>query len=314
MKKFCGRFTTAAGKSLKGSARISCELHENDIFVSNGHVLFRLTSYEYDACIRPVTHCDPGNWTIDKSGRVESDSKALLGLYDKLVKKFPSLTQMQPLPLAYKTHDEKGPVYLAIYSNDSGDLIYTYNTQYTDCFVAESKIYCDKSDPMGAVVCADEIIGIVLPVKRKDATSIFAAVKSYLRPEKQELDYNKAENRIYDLENELKTYKELYENSYRDYLTANEKINKLSAELDAIRSQPVPVVQAADQKPDPKTAAETIAARWQNIDGISITIKGAATAAPVVWLTGNTKPHANEITGQGGKWSTKKSAYYFRVA
>lgn len=314
MKKFCGRFTTAAGKSLRGSSRISCELHENDIFVSNGCVLFKMSAYEYDTCIRPVTHCDPGNWTIDKSGRADSDSKSLLGFYNKLKSNLPHMVHMQPLPLAYKNHDKKGPVHLAIYSNDSGDLIYTYNPEYTDSFSIESKIFCDSGDPMGAVCYGDEIIGIVLPVRSKDAVGISAAVKSYLRPQNQELDYNKAERRIFELEDELKTYKDLYETSYRNYLDANDKINNLSAELDAIRSQPVPVVRDDDQKPDPKTAAETIAARWQNIDGISITIKGAATAAPVVWLTGNTKPHANEITGQGGKWSTKKSAYYFRVA
>lgn len=314
MKKSFGRFTSAAGKSLKGSARITCELHENDIFVTNGCVLYKMSAPEYNACIRPATHCDPGNWTMDQSGRTETDSNALLGLYDKLKKNLPGMIQMQPVPLAYKTHDKKGPVYLAAYSNDGGDLVYTYNTQYTDSFVTGVKIICSKSDPMAAVIYDDEIIGIILPVKHKNAASICAAVKSYLRPEKQELDYNKAENQIFDLKTDLKTYKDLYENTYHDLLTARDKIRELTSELDAIRSQPVPVVQADEQKPAPKTTAEAIAARWQGIDGISATIKGATTAAPVVWLTGDTKPHATEITGQGGKWSVKKSAYYFRVA
>ena len=38
------------------------------------------------------------------------------------------------------------------------------------------------------------------------------------------------------------------------------------------------------------------------------------TAAPVVWLAGDTKPHEKEIEAAGGKWSGKKNAYYFRVA
>lgn len=37
-------------------------------------------------------------------------------------------------------------------------------------------------------------------------------------------------------------------------------------------------------------------------------------AAPVVWLAGDTKPHAKAIEADGGKWSGKKNAYYFRVA
>ena len=40
----------------------------------------------------------------------------------------------------------------------------------------------------------------------------------------------------------------------------------------------------------------------------------ATTAAPVVWLAGDTKPHEKEIEAAGGKWSGKKNAYYFRVA
>ena len=64
----------------------------------------------------------------------------------------------------------------------------------------------------------------------------------------------------------------------------------------------------------PKTAAEIIAARWAEVDGLTATIKGAQTAAPVVWLAGDTKPHAKAIEADGGKWSVKKNAYYFRVA
>ena len=53
---------------------------------------------------------------------------------------------------------------------------------------------------------------------------------------------------------------------------------------------------------------------WAEVDGLTATIKGAATAAPVVWLAGDTKPHAKAIEADGGKWSGKKNAYYFRVA
>lgn len=61
-------------------------------------------------------------------------------------------------------------------------------------------------------------------------------------------------------------------------------------------------------------AAEIIAARWAEVDGLTATIKGATTSAPVVWLAGDTKPHEKEIEAAGGKWSGKKNAYYFRVA
>nr|WP_325194491.1 hypothetical protein [uncultured Oscillibacter sp.] len=88
--------------------------------------------------------------------------------------------------------------------------------------------------------------------------------------------------------------------------------NEQAAELEALHS--AEAAPAADNKPEPKTAAEIIAARWAEVDGLTATIKGAQTAAPVVWLSGDTRKHAKAIEADGGKWSNKKSAYYFRVA
>ena len=48
--------------------------------------------------------------------------------------------------------------------------------------------------------------------------------------------------------------------------------------------------------------------------GVTATIKGAQTAAPVVWLAGDTEKHADAIKAAGAKWSNKKSAFYVRVA
>ena len=95
---------------------------------------------------------------------------------------------------------------------------------------------------------------------------------------------------------------------YRAANEIDELKNKL-AELHETKTE-----QPAEQKPEPKTAAEIIAARWAEVDGLTATIKGATTAAPVVWLAGDTKPHGKEIEAAGGKWSGKKNAYYFRVA
>ena len=95
---------------------------------------------------------------------------------------------------------------------------------------------------------------------------------------------------------------------YRAANEIDELKNKL-AELHETKTE-----QPAEQKPEPKIAAEIIAARWAEVDGLTATIKGATTAAPVVWLAGDTKPHEKEIEAAGGKWSSKKNAYYFRVA
>ena len=95
---------------------------------------------------------------------------------------------------------------------------------------------------------------------------------------------------------------------YRAANEIDELKNKL-AELHETKTE-----QPAAEAVEPKTAAEIIAARWADVDGLTATIKGATTAAPVVWLAGDTKPHEKEIEAAGGKWSGKKNAYYFRVA
>lgn len=82
----------------------------------------------------------------------------------------------------------------------------------------------------------------------------------------------------------------------------------------AIADTVAPSPKTAAPAAEPKTAAELIASRWSNVDGVTVTIKGAQTTSPVVWLTGDTDPHADEIKAQGGKWSNKRGAYYVRVA
>lgn len=89
---------------------------------------------------------------------------------------------------------------------------------------------------------------------------------------------------------------------------ATAEADKLRAELEAQQAAP------AAEQPEPKTAAELIAARFADLAGVTATIKGAQTAAPVVWLAGDTERHADAIKAAGAKWSSKKSAYYVRVA
>ena len=88
------------------------------------------------------------------------------------------------------------------------------------------------------------------------------------------------------------------------------QIEQQAAELDAMRE----AQQATDNKPqaaatEPKTAAELIAARFADLPGVTVTIKGAQTTAPVVWLTGDTDKHADEINAAGAKWSGKNPLF-----
>ena len=107
-----------------------------------------------------------------------------------------------------------------------------------------------------------------------------------------------------------------------DAAVLRERAQQQAAEIETLRAAADHSATAGDSAPDTapaapsdaKTAAEIIAARFACMDGVTTTIKGAHTTAPVVWLSGNTDEHTNEIEAAGAKWSGKKSAYYVRVA
>ena len=56
----------------------------------------------------------------------------------------------------------------------------------------------------------------------------------------------------------------------------------------------------------------TIKARFGNLPGLTLTIKGEKTGAPNVWFTGDIEKYADEIKEAGGVWSKKKSAYWVK--
>ena len=86
-----------------------------------------------------------------------------------------------------------------------------------------------------------------------------------------------------------------------------------------IRDRPdtQPQEEAAAEEQQEQTPADKAAALVEKLaalDGVTATIKGAQTAAPVVWLTGEADAHKDEIEKLGGKWSGKRSAWYFKIA
>ena len=68
------------------------------------------------------------------------------------------------------------------------------------------------------------------------------------------------------------------------------------------------------EKATPAPSLSTLQDKFQNIPGLTLTIKGAKTARPVVWLSGDTDPHADAIRAAGGHWSSKKGAWFFKPA
>lgn len=71
-----------------------------------------------------------------------------------------------------------------------------------------------------------------------------------------------------------------------------------------------PAGQISSSDSSKGNVADQIASRFTDLEGVTITIKGAQTDTPVIWLSGNTKSHEAEIEKRGGKWSVKRSAWY----
>lgn len=299
MKKTIGHYTTAAAKSLKTSSCLICHATDDgDIYVSNGYILYKLTAAEYAAIVQPVTCCEAGRWTIDKTGKHDSDND-LHKLFSDIVRNTANTAPMTPSPLTVQLGKGTCSSYY-----DTTAFAAFYNALYISALHPAATL--QTTGPLSAAVAAldNEPFALVLPV-RPDA-QISRAVKAYFTANDQPTD--EADKLRTELAQTQEEAAALRGDLYRATNEIDELKNKLS-ELHETKTE-----QPAEQKPEPKTAAEIIAARFSALDGITATIKGAQTAAPVVWLAGDTKPHAKAIEAAGGKWSGKKNAYYFRVA
>ena len=66
------------------------------------------------------------------------------------------------------------------------------------------------------------------------------------------------------------------------------------------------------EKNAPAPDLATIKARFGNLPGLTLTVKGEKTGAPNVWFSGDVEKYADEIKAAGGIWSKKKSAYWVK--
>ena len=304
--KFTGRYTAATAKALKGSPRLVCQVTEDGtIYVCNGFLLCTMNAPEYAATVQPLTCCEPGAWTFDKDGKHEDEAHKL-----DLVKLFADTVRdtADAAPLArapFTVQAKKAPA--ACYYNAAADFAAIYDTKFIAALHPAAQLRTTSAISAAVAYCDDEPFAVVMPIKAEPET--VRAVRAFFTEAAEDnAKTGEADKLRADLAQSQEEAATLRGDLYRAANEIDELKNKL-AELHEAKTE-----QPAEQKPEPKTAAEIIAARWAEVDGLTATIKGATTAAPVVWLAGDTKPHEKEIEAAGGKWSGKKNAYYFRVA
>jgi hypothetical protein len=245
-----------------------------------------------------ITCCEPGNWTIDKDGKHEDDAHKLdlVRLYADTLKANADAQPLQRSPLTVQT-----PKAAAVcYYNAAADFAAIYDTKFIAALHPAAQLRTTSAISAAVAYCDDEPFAVVMPIKAEPET--VRAVRAFFTEAAED---NTKTGEADKLRAELAQSQEEAAALRGDLYRAANEIDELKNKLAELH---------AAETVEPKTAAEIIAARWAEVDGLTATIKGATTAAPVVWLSGDTKPHAKAIEADGGKWSGKKNAYYFRVA
>ena len=307
MKKYTGNYTNEATKALKNSDKIICRTADDGtIYLCNGYFLYKMNPLEYAAVAQAATQCEPGNWIIDKYGKRDEQNFDAVKVFTDAVKAAENAGNLARCPLDLDT----GKIPARCYYNAEKDFAVFYNNKFVSAF--HSGAMLRSPGPLSAAVAYDndEPFAMVLPIRPEEKAA--RAVKAYFT---QADKANKA-----DEADEADSLRDKLTQAQNEIDQLREQIAQQAAALAAAQEAQQAAQEADDNKPqqapaqDAKTAAELIAARFADMAGVTATIKGAQTAAPVVWLAGDTEKHADAIKAAGAKWSNKKSAFYVRVA
>ena len=320
-------YTTALTRSLKVTERLHCRVNEETraVYVCNGYFLVKLDRTEYDALVRPVTQREAGNFVI-YNGEADTVNEPLD--MEKLLADAAqdAAHELAPAPFLFDPGVKGVKSKIAAYYSESGDFVAGFNSDYAAIISASlprnSKI---PTSPM-VVFSGSEPQAMILPVRiDKEKSRVPAAVRAYFTDKPEESADEKLKRARKDrdeweaLARRLEAERDSRERELADLQKVladkTAEIETLTERLNA-QPDPQPQEEAAEvqqeQTPAGKAAAlvETLAA----LDGITATVKGAQTAAPVVWLTSAADAHKEKIEAMGGKWSTKRGAWYFKIA
>lgn len=301
MKKYMGNYTSEASKVLKSSQRVVCSVTDDGtIYVSNGYFIFKMDAREYAAIVQPVVHCEPGNWRIDDGNKRDDDFHAAQ-YFDDAVKAVTESDILARCPLTL----DANKIPAACYYQAAADFAAFYNVKFISSLHSDVTFRAPRAISPAVAYIDGEPFAMIMPIKPEDNAT--RAVKAYFTKPNNDNPNGEADK--------LRT----------ELAAANDKLAQANALIAQLREQiaqqtaaqaPAPAQHEAPQptSDEPKTAAELIAARFAGMAGVTATIKGAQTTAPVVWLSGDTDKHADAIKAAGAKWSNKRAAFYVRVA
>lgn len=298
--KYTGNYTKNAAKAIKAAEKLICTTTEDGaIYLCNGYWMYKMNPLEYATVAQPVTHCEAGNWTIDSNGKHDgNDGKSLLKIFEDAAKATENKPALERCPLCLN----RDSLTAYLYHSPDG-FAAAYNGLYISAICNGQQLRTPGATSPAVIYDGNEPFALIMPI-RLDAKDSRAVLAYYNKPAAGAADNANAADLALARKENARQSEEL------------ETLRAKVAELEAQQAQPQEPAEAPQQpaQADGKTAAEIIASRFADMAGVTATIKGAQTAAPVIWLAGNTQEHAEAIKAAGGKWSNKKSAFYVRVA
>lgn len=296
--KYTGNYTAEASKVLKRSSRLECQVTaDGAIYICNGFLIYKMNPMEYSALVQPVVCCDAGNWHIDSSGKKDR-TVDVLDIFTRTIEAAKDAATLQICPMVF-TIDQKTEITGCF----GGTFAAMYNRSFLGAISPAAQLKAASAISAAIAYEDGEPFAMVLPIK--PAPNICRAVTAYFT---EVPSANKPAGHSEQAIRDQLTRKEAeLARALSDLESLRDQLASQAAELESLRHTRQ---EAQEEKP----TAETILSRFTTIPGITATVKGAQTATPVIWLSGEIQSHADELKAAGAKWSAKRSAFYFRVA
>ncbi len=321
-------YTTALTRSLKITERLHCRVNEETraVYVCNGYFLVKLDRTEYDALVRPVTQREAGNFVIENGEQVPNEPLDMEKLLADAAQE--AAHELTPAPFLFDPGVKGVKSKIAAYYSESGDFVAGFNSDYA-AIIAPSLPRKSKNPTSPMVVFrGDEPQAMILPVRLgspEKPSRVPAAVRAFFTDKPEESADEKLKRARKDrdeweqMARRLEAERVGLERTISDLQKVlADKTAEIEALTDRLNAQPDPQPQEeaaeAQQEQPPADEAAALVETLAALDGITATVKGAQTAAPVVWLTGEADAHKEKIEAMGGKWSNKRGAWYFKIA
>lgn len=301
MKKNNPIFTKSLTTVLKKSERIACQKHENGYLICNGFCIWLVSPAEYTELVQPVTACPAGNWEYTSAGIKDGTIPDIAGFWKKYIEPEKGMIFGSE---SFARFDFGAATATAIYSNN---VIAILNYDYLKT-VQKSlrRIITDEKSPVVFVEDDFSPRAIVLPIKAKP--EVYAAVAA--------LHGMTATAEVDTLREELEKTKSEYCETLDMWSAQKAAAEAAQAEAAALR-EALEAAKAAQQPATveaEKKTAEAVAARFADLPGLVVTVKGAQTAAPVLWFSGAVAENTVALKEAGARWSERRSAYYLKIA